>query len=160
VYAAEIKEKFLAAWNSLAANREQLIADCRAAVDVLCDCDAIDAELADLQREAEIISELSHKAIFMVARTDDEQKALDAQNNGYLKRLEAASKRMKVLEADKQKRQNRSFILEAFVRNMTASPLSINEFDNKLWAASIDRVTVTLDDRFVFRFKDGTEVDS
>ena len=61
---AEIKEWFLSAWNSLAANREELIADCRAAVDVLCDCEAIDAELTELHREVETVTELSRKTIF------------------------------------------------------------------------------------------------
>ena len=28
-----------------------------------------------------------------------------------------------------------------------------------LWTAAIDRVTVMLDDTFVFRFRDGTEVE-
>jgi len=35
----------------------------------------------------------------------------------------------------------------------------LTEFDEKLWTAAIDRVTVMLDDRFVFRFKDGSEVE-
>jgi len=34
----------------------------------------------------------------------------------------------------------------------------VTMFDEKLWTAAIDRVAVTLDDRFLFRFKDGTEV--
>jgi len=33
------------------------------------------------------------------------------------------------------------------------------EFDGKPWTAAIDRVTLMLDERFVFRFKDGTEVE-
>ena len=49
-------------------------------------------------------------------------------------------------------------LLEAFLRTITDSPLVLTEFDERLWAAAVDRVTVTLDDRFVFRFKDGTEV--
>jgi len=35
----------------------------------------------------------------------------------------------------------------------------LTEFDEKLWTAAIDRVTVTLDDRLVFRFKDGMDVE-
>ena len=42
---------------------------------------------------------------------------------------------------------------------MTASPRVITEFDEKLWASSIDRVTVTLEDRLVFQFRDGTEIE-
>jgi len=42
---------------------------------------------------------------------------------------------------------------------ITTSPQVLTEFDKKLWTAAIDRVTVMLDDKLVFRFKDGTEVD-
>ena len=34
----------------------------------------------------------------------------------------------------------------------------LTELDEKLWAAAIDRVTVILDDRLVFRYKDRTEI--
>jgi len=34
----------------------------------------------------------------------------------------------------------------------------LTEFDEKLWTAAVDWVTVMLDDRLVFRFKDGTEM--
>ena len=46
-----------------------------------------------------------------------------------------------------------------FIRNIAVSPQVLTEFDEKLWAAVIDRVTVMLDDRFVPRFKDSTEVE-
>jgi len=34
----------------------------------------------------------------------------------------------------------------------------LSEFDEKLWTVVIDRVTVMLDDWFVFQFKDGMEI--
>ena len=156
---AEVKERFLGAWNSLAANREELITDCWAAVDVLCDCEAIDAEITELHREVETVAELSRNTIFILAHNDAEQKELDARNNGYLKRLNAANKRIKALEADKHSRKSRSHVLEAFIKKMYASPWVITEFDEKLWAVSIDRVTVTLKGKLIFRFKDGTEIE-
>ena len=41
---------------------------------------------------------------------------------------------------------------------MKNSPLMLAEFDEKLWAVSIDSVTV-YHGRLEFRFRDGTEVD-
>jgi len=46
-----------------------------------------------------------------------------------------------------------------FIRNIADSPQALTEFDEKLWLAATDRVTVTLDDRLVFRFKDQTEIE-
>ena len=63
------------------------------------------------------------------------------------------------LEADKCQRKSMARILETYLSSIAASPLMLTEFDEKLWTAAIDRVTVMLDDTFVFRFKDGTEVE-
>ena len=155
---AQIKEHFLAVWNSMAANREELIADCRAAKTILCDCAAIDAELAELNREIEVVTDLSRKAIYEIAHNADDQEGLNKRNNGYLERHRAATERKAALEEAKRKRKSRARILETFIRSIASSPQVLTEFDEKLWIAAIDRVTVMLDDSFAFRFKDGTEV--
>ena len=154
----EVKQRFLAAWNSIADNRDGLIADCQAAKAALCDCKDIDKELAEIHREVDVVTRLSRKAIHEIAHSTAEEKKLNARNNGYLEQLSAANVRIAAFEADKRKRKGRAHLLEAFIRNMTASPLALTEFDEKLWTAAIDRVTVMLDDGFLFRFKDGTEV--
>jgi len=66
--------------------------------------------------------------------------------------------RIETLESEKRRRQHKGRILETFIRNFTSSPEALTEFDEKLWTVSIDRVTVTTDDKLIFRFMDGTEV--
>ena len=156
---AELKERFLAAWNGIAANREELITDYRAAKAVLSDCTAIDAELAELAREIEVVTDLSRKAIYENAHSAVSQADWNTRNGGYLERHRVATERVAALEADKRRRKSRARILETFIRNITDSPQVLTEFDEKLWTAAIDRVTVMLDDKLVFRVKDGTEVD-
>jgi len=142
----------------MAANREELIADCRAAKAVLCDCAAINAELTELGREIEVVTDLSRKAIHEIARNAADQEGLNARNNGYLERHRAATERKVALEAAKGQRKSRARIFEAFIRNIAASPQVLTEFDEKLWTAAIERMTVMLGDKLVFRFRDGTEV--
>ena len=86
------------------------------------------------------------------------QLGLDMRNNGYLERHRTATERIMALKAAKRKRKIRTCILETFLHDIAASPQGLTEFDEKLWTAAIDRVTVTLDDRLVFWFKDRTEV--
>ena len=140
-------------------NREELLADCRVAKAVLCDCTAIDTELAELSREIEVVIDLSRKAIHEIAHNAAGQEGLNKRNNGYLERHRRATERKAALEATKRKRKSRARILETFLRNIASSPRVLAEFDEKLWTAAIDRVTVMLDDRFVFRFKDGMDVE-
>jgi len=157
---AEIKERFLAAWNSITANREELIADCQAAKAVLSDCKAIDAELTVLRREIEVINSLSRKTIHEIAHTAADQRVLADRNSEYLERYRVASERIAELEEVKRKRNSRACVLETFLRNIAASPRALTEFDERLWMAAIDKVTVMLDGRLVFQFKDETMFES
>jgi len=153
----EIKTRFLVAWNSIAANREELIADCRAAIAILIDCKDVDAEISKLQRELEGVKDRSRKVIFEIAHNAVGQGALKERNYSYLERYRVVSERITELGTVRKERGRRARILETFIRDIAASPQVLTEFNEELWTAAIDRVTVMVDGRFVFRFRDGTE---
>ncbi|MDR1805587.1 MAG: recombinase family protein [Clostridium sp.] len=153
----EIKLRFLAVWNGMTENCEHLIADCRAAKELLCDCKAINSEIAELEREVEVTTELSRKAIFENARTAQNQNEFNQRNNGYLERQRVATERIATLEAERKAKRHKARILENFIKNLEASESALTEFDETLWATTIDRVIVGLDGTLTFRFLDGSE---
>lgn len=140
-------------------NQDALIADCKDAKALICDCKAINAELAELERDVEITTELSRKAIFENARTTQNQEEWGERNNGYLERLRTDHERIEELESEKRRRQHKAQILGTFIRRLESSPQALTEFDEKLWATSIDRVTVMPDGKLMFRFMDGIEIE-
>jgi hypothetical protein len=154
----EIKERFLTAFNHLMNDRDGLIEDCRLAKNVLCDTTAIDTELAELLREIEVITELSRKAIYENARTAVNQTEWTERNNAYLERHRKASEQVDELETVKRARLGKAKIIEGFIKDIENRPLAIAEFDEKLWLAVIDQVTVGRDVAMTFRFKNGSEV--
>jgi DNA invertase Pin-like site-specific DNA recombinase len=154
----EIKSAFLAAFNTLMGDRDSLVEDCRMAQKLLCDCKAIDAEMAELQSEIEVVTELSRKAIYENAHSALDQAEWNSRNDAYIERHRIATERLTELEAAKRERQSKSRTLGAFIKELQSRPLAIDKFDEHLWAASVDTVTVMKDGRLVFRFKDGTEV--
>ena len=105
------------------------------------------------------MTDLSRKVIHEIAHNAADQRVLNERNNGYPERHRKATERKAELEEAKRRRKSRARILETCLRNVASSPQVLTEFDEKLWTAAIDRVTVMLDDRLVFRFKDGTEVE-
>ncbi|MCL2671622.1 MAG: recombinase family protein [Clostridiales bacterium] len=154
----DIKAHFLTAFNMLMNDRDALIEDCRLAQNVLCNTSAIDADFAELHREIEVVTELSRKAIYENARTVVDQNEWSERNKGYLERHRQATERVEELETQKRERLGKSKILEGFISDIEKRPLAITEFDEKLWLAVIDRVTVGRDDTMVFRFRNGAEV--
>ncbi|GHV13217.1 hypothetical protein FACS1894219_07680 [Clostridia bacterium] len=49
-------------------------------------------------------------------------------------------------------------MLDGFIREIESRPLAVEEFDERLWAAVIDRVTVATDGTMTFLFKNGAEI--
>jgi site-specific DNA recombinase len=154
----DIKQRFLAAFSTLIVGQDELLANCRLAQSVLCDCSEIDAELKETQLEIEVITQLSKKSIYENARVAVSQDEWAERNNRYLERHRKATERVTELEALKRERQSKNLLLETFIRGIESRPLVIEKFDEQLWAVAVDTVTVLLDGKLVFRFKDGTEV--
>jgi site-specific DNA recombinase len=152
----EIKEKFLSAFNTMMSSRDEIIANCLLAQNALCDCSEIDAEMEELHREIEIVAELSRKAIYENAHAAVDQEEFNERHKGYMERHRKATERVAELEEQRRNRQNKSSILDRFIREIETRPLVLDEFDKRLWLAAIDKVTVLPDGSLMFTFKDST----
>jgi site-specific DNA recombinase len=134
---------------------DELLANCRLAQSVLCDCTEIDAELEELRREIEVVSELTRKSIYENARFAVNQDEFNERHQGYMERHRIATEQVAELEDQRRNRQNKSLILDGFIREIEIRPLVIKEFDEKLWSLTVDKVMVHRDGRLEFTFKDG-----
>lgn len=156
----EIKEKFLEAFNRLIGNRDEIISNCRLAQKVLFDSMEIDTKLEELKQEIEVIVELSRKAIDENARVVQNQEDFVELTNSYLDRHRRTLERIDELEVSKRERLNKRLMLDTFIRELASRPLAIEEFDERLWLVAIERVVVGIDGGMMFRFRDGSEVES
>jgi hypothetical protein len=153
-----VKAKFIIAFNRLMENREGLLEDCREAQKLLCDTTAIDAEIAKLEREVETVEGLARQAVQQNAREVIDQSEWTERNGLYLKRHSEATKRLEDLDRQRTERLGRSQTIAVFIRNLEKSKQTITEFDEGLWAAAVEHVTVELGGGLTFRFKNGAEV--
>ena len=152
----DIKRRFLTAFNTLMGGRDELLDNCRLVRQTLCDCAAIDKEIVELRRESEVVSELARKAIYENAKTAAIQDEFTEKSNGYMQRYNRITEQLSDLEAQRLKRREKEKILNNFIRDIETRPLVLEEFDEKLWTAVIDKVTVRSDRKLLFGFKDGT----
>jgi DNA invertase Pin-like site-specific DNA recombinase len=154
----KVKQKFLEAFNSIMEHKEELIANCRLAQKSLCDCTEIDSEIVGLHQEIEVAAELSRKAIHENAHSAIDQDEWHERNNGFLEKHRRALERATELEVLKRKRQSKSLILKGFIQNLASRESTLEEFDEKLWVAAIDIVTIKSNGELEFEFKDGTSI--
>jgi len=149
----EIKKQFLVAINELLGNRDEVIANCQLAKNVLCDCNEIYAKQEELRREIEVLADLSRKAINENAHVAQNQDEFIERTNGYLERHRFVNGRLAELEGVKRERINKRLVLDGFIKELRVRPLVIDEFDERLWMAAIDKVTVGVSGGMVFGFR-------
>ena len=154
----EVMRKFVTAFNSVLAYRAKLISNCRLAQEALCDFTALDKEAGALRQEVEVLAGLvrtSLKTVTAAGAAKDE--ALEARAE-YLERHEKGLRRLRKIEDTKHDKQCRKSLMDNFIQNIEDSGECLGAFDERLWAAVTDRVTVMPDGTLLFRFRDGTEI--
>ena len=120
----------------------------------LCDTGIIDAEIATLRREIDVVSALARKDIAQTAKAAGDSDC----GNSHIERFRQLNEQITLLEAEKVKRLAKAKALDRFVRDVESRPLVLEAFDEKLWLAVVDQVTVGLDGEIVFRFRNGAEI--
>jgi hypothetical protein len=154
----EVKQKFLTAFSRLMENRDSLIEDCREAQKLLCDTVAIEAEIAELEREVDLVDGLARQAIQANAREVIDQSEWTERNGIYLNRHAEATKRLEELDRQKAERLGRSQTISVFIRNLERGERILTEFDENLWSAVVEYVSVAVGGRLTFKFRNGSEV--
>jgi hypothetical protein len=126
---------------------------------LLCDTTDIEIEIAELEREVVMVEGLVRQAVQENARDVIDQSEWTKRNGVYLNRHAEATKRLEELDKEKARRVNRSKTIAVFIRNLERNKEVLTEWDEELWAAVIDCVTVGVDGKLMFKFKNGTEIE-
>ena len=126
--------------------------------DVASDCTEIDAELTALLQEIEVITELTRRCIEENSRTAQDQITFESRYNGFVARYEKASARVTELQTQRRQKELAADNIGDFMFDINELNDPIQQFDEGLWLALVDRVLVHSDDRMVFQFVGGFEI--
>ena len=154
-----IQRKFLIAYNRLMGDRENVISDCASMRRVLSDTTALDVELESLNEEITVVAELVKACVRENASTVQSQKEYAKKYNGLLSRYEKATARFAEVTAEKNRKYDQDRELRLFIEALKKQPLVLDEWDERLWIALLNKATVFHDGRMVFEFKNGTEIE-
>ena len=155
----EIKARFVAAYNTLTADKTQLLDDCRIIQTALSDCTALDAEISALQEELDVVAGLIRKCVEENSRDTQNQSEYGVRYNGYIERYEAAQNKLEELQREHALRQAKADAIGAFMFAISEHD-ALTDFDAKLWTATIRSVTVHSDGRMVFHFMTGADIEA
>ena len=154
-----IKVRFVDAFNSILADKDSALENCRLMQTTLTDCTSIDAEIKNLLEEIDVVTELTKRCISENSQTAQDQEEYATRYNSFVERYEKARSRVEELRIMKAAREAQAEAIGAFMFEVQELDI-LTEFDEKLWLTVIDTVTVHADGRLTFRFQGGTEIDA
>lgn len=151
----EIKRRFLIAYNALMGNRNTVIADCELIRQMVCDTAQLDSEMQREQDEMTVASELMKAHIKKNASVAQPQEAYALEAGRIEERYNAALEHHMNLEAEREKRIRKNKELTAFITMLKKQPLTVTDWDERLWITLLDTAAVKRDGNILFRFKSG-----
>ncbi len=154
----EIKERFVTAWNTLESAREETIANCRLAINTLCDHSVLEEAIGRKRGKIDVLTELTKRHIDENAQTPCDQEAYQKRYNELLGKYRALSAELAALEKRRTERKLQAARLTSFVDAIEKNKRTLDTFDESLWSAVVEKATVCADGQIVFTLMDSTEV--
>ena len=155
----EIKERFVRAYNALVVDKTQLLDDCRIIQAALSDCTSLDAQIAALLEEMDVVAALIRKCIEDNTRDAQSQEAYAERYDGLVSRYESVKAKLNGLKQERAQRQTKRDSIGVFMRAISKYGV-LPEFDDRLWSATIRTVTVHADGRMTFLFLTGAAIEA
>ncbi len=159
LYEDDLKAAFVKAFNGLIENKDEILKDYEAIIKTLTDTSKLDKESAKLQNECEVVAELIRKCIEENASKVMNQKEYQKRYTGLVKRYEEIKKAISEIDYKRQERNAKKENIKAFIKMLEKNEALLAEFDEELWNAMIEKVKVYQEQKLVFIFKDGLELE-
>ena len=125
---------------------------------LISDTSAIDEDIADTEREMDMISEMLRQTVMMNASASVSEEEYRHRYNDLTERFKAEEEKHAQLVAERDRMKEESAAIGGMILELTELKQLPIEFDEKLWFATVDHVTVYGDDALVYSLRDGTEV--
>ena len=154
----QIQACFISALSKLYADRESILDTCRLMQSALTDNTIIDADLADIRSEMDVVAGLIRSCIAENATQEMDQTSYQVRYNSYVDRYEKLKDRYAELQNQHEERDEKAILIGGFMFELYEMEVLPIAFDERLWNAMVDHVIVYEDERLAFVFKNGSRI--
>jgi len=139
-------------------DRERTVSDLQYAQRVLTDTDFIGEDIRGLERDLELLTGMIRVCINGSASNTITEEEYHAKHSELCARFQQTEEKPNGLRQQREQMQNDAIAIGGMLFELTELDTLPITFNEKLWNAAIDRVTVYADGRVVFHFKDGKDI--
>jgi hypothetical protein len=154
----EIKPAFIQAVNQILGNRDRYITQFEELLPLLADTSVLEQALEKLQGEHDSIVNRIDCYIEENKREIQDQEENERRCCKLSEELRESEIQMKKIKDELLEQSARKEKIRRFLDELRQTNDLVTEFDESLWNATIELVTVNPDKTLTFKFRDGTEV--
>lgn len=140
-------------------NKEEVIKDCKNTILNILSTEDLDSKISKLQKESEIIVELMENLIYENSRKMMNQDEYNKKYNSYTEKYEKIKSELSKLEDKKQDLKVRRDKIKIFIENLKSNDKLIDEFDERLWYAMVDKIVVRKEENIEFQFRNSNQTE-
>lgn len=149
----QIKEEFVKAFNNLVSNKDEVIKECENTILSLADTKDLDTKITKLKEEINTTVGLMRRLVHENSRKVINQDEYNSEYDSYLKKYEELKTELSKFEDKKSEFKARVDKIEMFINDLKNNDKLIDEFDEKLWYETVEKVVINVDKHIVFKFK-------
>lgn len=154
----ELKELFIKAANELFSEKEEILANTKVMMEMVCETDSLDRDLQDSIAELNVISEQMQIAIAENSRVALDQDEYEKRYAELTARYEKAKAKYDDIAEQIERKKAKRELFKGFIRTLEKRDGLIEEFDAGIWSSLVQEVIVKAKDDIRFIFKNGFEV--
>ena len=147
------------ALSRLLTDRTALLEDGRLILKELLDTGALDADSNKTLQEMDVVAGMIRQMVNENANQATDQVAYADRYNSLVERYEKLQAEYDALLQQKERRQIQTEAIGSCLDALAALELPQIAYTDSLWNTAVDHVTVFADDRLVFHFKNGAEME-
>ncbi len=160
LYEDEIKQRFVNAFAIYFHSKDLIIETCQKLIDTISDTSAIDKKIEKFSQELSVIENANRELVLKFAQSPKRPTDYDERRDVLSKEYDEKFSRVQKLEQKRTDQLNRADTLQSMVQQLSETKTIIDTFDDSLWRTLIEKVTVFHDNRMIFQFLDGTEIEA
>ena len=154
----ELKELFIKAANELFSERDEILANTKVMMEIVCETDSLDRDLQDSITELNIISEQMQIAIAENSRVALDQDEYEKRYAELTARYEKAKAKYDDIAEQIESKKAKRELFKGFIRTLEKQDGLMEDFDAGIWSSLVQEVIVKTKDDIRFIFKNGFEV--
>lgn len=154
----EIKEKFIRAYNLVMCDKQQVINDTLAVIEMLMGTDELDLEIAERQARIDEISKAVSVMVRENARTVQDQIEFARRYDELTKQYEEHKAALDKAVKEKAYKTGKATQMRASLEAMKKADDFLEEWSDEVWIFMVESATVNRDNTITFTFISGQEV--